>query len=183
MLRVLEISDASDLRDLLGRNRDLMLPWIPWAAEEPTPVEKKVEKIVEWKTEFLCDQKYIYGVYDDKGEMAGLIFLFTRQGPGKLEIGYIIDKDHTGKGYATEASYALTKLGFESLKIPEMVIHCSVNNLASAKIPEKLGYEISERKKEGENEMLIWSQFKDSFKPLQEFEEVEFLEEKINLEA
>ena len=180
-LRILNNSDAENLRNLLARNKNFMIPWIPWASEEPQSLEKKIQKIQEWKIEFLANQKYTYGIFTpDQKAMIGLIFLFTRQGKGKLEIGYIIDFEESGKGFATEASYAMTKLGFEHLKIENMVIHCNSKNIASAKIPEKLGYQIVQKKMESNIEMLIWSFPKEKFQIIKNFEPVLLLNDKIN---
>ncbi len=101
-MRMLDTKDAEDLQQLLAENKEYMLLWIPWAADEPETVEVKKEKIRTWKGEFYLDQKYTYGIFEKGSDkLIGLIFLFTRQGKGILEIGYIIDHKKAGKGYAT----------------------------------------------------------------------------------
>ena len=178
-LRMLQIEDAVELQALLERNKQEMLPWIPWAAEEPESVETKKKKIRAWKGEFYLDQKYIYGLFESSSSnhLIGLVFLFTRQGDGILEIGYILDKDHTGKGLTTEASYAVTKLGFKELAIEKMVIHCSPENTASARIPEKLGYQLElmeqsvTRDKNGSrSKNMIWALFNEEFMTIDKYE-------------
>ena len=120
-MRMLDIEDGEEVQKLLASNKEYMLPWIPWAGDEPESVEVKKEKIRTWKAEFYLDQKYIYGLYSkEHGQLIGMIFMFSRQGPGILEIGYMIDQNEVGKGYATESSYALTKLGFEHIGIDKI---------------------------------------------------------------
>jgi len=177
-LRMLDVEDAADVQALLAKNRDYMLPWVPWAVDEPESVEYKKTKIRTWKGEFYLDQKYTYGVYEIKSQkLIGIVFLFTRQGKGILEIGYLIDLDEAGKGYATESSYAVTKLGFEHIGIEKMVIHCSPENIASQKVPEKLGFALEGSYKSAQkgpdglrSETVIWAQFLEQFKPDLKFE-------------
>jgi len=183
ILRKLEIEDATALRSLLARNKNYMLPWIPWAAGEPESIETKKEKIRNWNGEFNLDQKYTYGIIHDDN-VIGLSFLFTRQGPGILEIGYVIDFEHTGKGFATESTYALTKLSFAHIQIEKVVIHCNAKNISSAKIPEKLGFKLegihrvpSAKEVFDRNENMIWGMFIDEFEVNEKYEPVEFIKE------
>lgn len=182
-LRMLEVTDAEVIQDLLARNKEHMIPWVPWAIHEPEPVEEKKQKIRTWKGEFFMDQKYVYGAFNtESGVLIGLVFLFTRQGKDILEIGYIIDHLASGKGYATECSYALTKLGFQHIAVQKMMIICSGRNEASARIPEKLGYHLEarqlsvERNELGDREEnLIWSLFKENVQQDEKYEPTNFI--------
>lgn len=184
LLRTLEEKDAHALQSLLARNKEHMLPWIPWAKDEPETIVQKREKIRIWKAEFFKDQKYVYSVFDINNKLVGLIFLFTRQGPGILEIGYIIDKEEGGRGYATEASYALTKLALIFLQTAKAVMHINVKNTVSMRIPQKLGFNLETIQKfqnnhaEGQGQQqIIWSMSHKEFKPLAGYEPVSFVME------
>jgi RimJ/RimL family protein N-acetyltransferase len=95
-----------------------------------------------------------------KGEdqLIGMMYVFNRRGPKRLEIGYIIDFRHYGKGYATEATQALTRLALSIDHIEKLYICCSPENKPSAKIPHKLGYELEgmEKAKDG-TDLMIWT--------------------------
>lgn len=182
LLRVLKIADAPVLQQMLAANKEYMLPYIPWAIDEPQTIKEKENKIREWQSEFKNNTKYSYGVFDSNDELVGLFFLFTRQGNNILEIGYIIDHKNAGKGYATECTYALTKLCFEEIKIEKVVIICSTKNKASAKIPEKLNYtlEYSLRniKKDADGSRrkdMVWVLFIEEFKVIQKYEPITFI--------
>ena len=183
---MLDIPDAADLQQMLATNKDYMIPWIPWAVGEPETVEIKKKKIRTWKGEFYRDQKYTYGIFDKaNSKLNGLIFLFTRQGKGILEIGYMIDRAATGKGYATQSSYALTKLGFKHIGIDKMVIHCSPRNKASVKVAEKLGYQLEgtyqlmdKGKDQKRTKQMIWAMFNEGFETNEQYEPVKFELEK-----
>jgi [ribosomal protein S5]-alanine N-acetyltransferase len=58
---------------------------------------------------------------------------------GRGELGYVIDRDHWGQGYATEAAAALLRFGKESLKLRDITATCRPDNTASARVLEKIG--------------------------------------------
>ncbi len=64
----------------------------------------------------------------------------ARIGAGGLEIGYWVHQALTGRGVATAASAALTEAAFGLPGIDHVEIHHDELNLASERIPVKLGY-------------------------------------------
>ena len=62
-------------------------------------------------------------------------------GDGIWEIGYHIAKDHTGKGYATEAVKAFLPVMAELLGIEEVHGICLAENIASKHVLGKCGFE------------------------------------------
>jgi [ribosomal protein S5]-alanine N-acetyltransferase len=61
----------------------------------------------------------------------------TRQREG--HIGYELDPDYWGRGYATEAARAVLAYAFEQLKLHRTLAECTADNVASARVLEKLG--------------------------------------------
>ena len=57
------------------------------------------------------------------------------------DLGYVLDRAHWGRGYATEASRALVAFGFDRLGLHRVWARCDVRNAASAHVLEKLGME------------------------------------------
>jgi RimJ/RimL family protein N-acetyltransferase len=55
------------------------------------------------------------------------------------EIGWRLDREHWGQGYATEAAKAVCKFAFESLDLKEIVSFTSTINLRSRRVMERLG--------------------------------------------
>jgi RimJ/RimL family protein N-acetyltransferase len=53
--------------------------------------------------------------------------------------GYLLSRAWWGQGYATEAARGLINWGFTNLNLHRVVAECSVENLPSIKILEKLG--------------------------------------------
>jgi ribosomal-protein-serine acetyltransferase len=68
--------------------------------------------------------------------------LHPRIGPGGIEIGYWIHVAHANRGFATEAAGALTEWSLGLVSIDRVEIHHDVANVASQRVPEKLGFEL-----------------------------------------
>ena len=115
--------------------------WMVWAHQEPEPVAAKAERLRGFRRHFEAGDNFNYGMFHpDDGRVLGGIGLHRRVGHGAAEIGYWVHADHTGKGFATEATAALTRIGFEVLGLARMEIHCDPTNTASVAVPPKLGY-------------------------------------------
>ena len=124
-----------------AESREHLLPFMPWAAEEPQTVEQKAELTRRFRSRFDSGEDYVYGIFNrDESHVLGGTGLHTRIPGNALEIGYWLHKDYVNQGLATEASAALTKVAFELYHVGRLEIHCSVQNHASAAIPRKLGY-------------------------------------------
>jgi RimJ/RimL family protein N-acetyltransferase len=80
--------------------------------------------------------------------------LYPRVGPGAVEVGYWIAVGHTSRGLATRAAAALTKVALADPRIDRVEIHCDHRNIASARIPERLGYRLMPRVPD--SNMLVW---------------------------
>lgn len=57
----------------------------------------------------------------------------------EVEVTYLIDRHHWGKGLATEAAREAVKLGFEGYRFPRIVALIDPANRASVRVAEKIG--------------------------------------------
>jgi RimJ/RimL family protein N-acetyltransferase len=57
----------------------------------------------------------------------------------QAEIGWVIDPDHSGRGYATEAARALIETCFGPLGLRRVIAQCFADNTASWRVMEKVG--------------------------------------------
>lgn len=55
------------------------------------------------------------------------------------EIGYVLGRDHWGKGLATEAAALLIEFGFAELGLHRVIAHTEPDNIASRRVLEKCG--------------------------------------------
>ncbi len=63
-------------------------------------------------------------------------------------IGYILNRDFWGQGYATELAQALIAFGFEKLGLHRIYATCDIENKASAHVMEKIGMQREGRLRE-----------------------------------
>jgi RimJ/RimL family protein N-acetyltransferase len=56
-----------------------------------------------------------------------------------VEIGWRLAFEYWGKGYATEAAQAALKVGFDRLKLPEIVSFTAIHNHRSSAVMKRLG--------------------------------------------
>jgi RimJ/RimL family protein N-acetyltransferase len=54
-------------------------------------------------------------------------------------IGYVLNRNFWGQGYATETAQALLEFGFNQLKLHRIFATCDPKNIASARVLEKIG--------------------------------------------
>lgn len=94
-----------------------------------TMKEYKAGNELTWLIELKENRKVI-------GEIVLYDFLLDLQ----ADIGYRLNKDYWGHGYASEAGLAVVKFAFETLKLERLQIRCFKNNHASAKVAQKLGF-------------------------------------------
>ncbi|MFE0188735.1 GNAT family N-acetyltransferase [Streptomyces sp. NPDC059008] len=96
-------------------------------------------------------------VRDTDTLVGDVTFVWTSREHRQGGIGYVLNPDHFGRGYATEAGRALLKLGFEELGLHRVQAELDGRNTASARVLERLGM-----RREGhlrENEFLdgVWT--------------------------
>jgi RimJ/RimL family protein N-acetyltransferase len=129
------------LKEAVDSSLDHLRPWMPWAHEEPQPLEGKVELLRGFRGRFDLGQDFVYGIFSaDESEAVGGTGLHTRRGEGIFEIGYWIRASRAGEGLCTEATAALTRVGFEVCEIERIEIRVDPANEASLAIPRKLGF-------------------------------------------
>ncbi|MFC5249941.1 GNAT family N-acetyltransferase [Streptomyces nigrescens] len=79
-------------------------------------------------------------VVRETGTLVGdVTFVWSSSEHRQGGIGYVFHPAHTGHGYATEASRALLKLGFEELQLHRIQAELDGRNTASARLLERLG--------------------------------------------
>lgn len=141
VIRCWDPRDALLLKEAVDASLDHLKPWMPWAEQEPTDVEAKVQVLRGFRGRFDLGQDFTYGIFDvDERQVIGGTGLHTRLGKGALEIGYWIRADHINRGLATEVAAALTRVAFQAYDVNRVEIHCDPQNVRSAAVPRKLGF-------------------------------------------
>jgi len=102
-------------------------------------------KEIEWKQDgsgdIVSNDNYIWGfVLKETGELFGSGGLIWEEDWQLFQVGYNIMKNHWNRGYTTEAMKAILRFAFENLGIKKVSGGHAKENLASAKVIEKLGF-------------------------------------------
>jgi ribosomal-protein-serine acetyltransferase len=113
-------------------------PWMWWAAEASLESTRAfAEETVRLRREGMS---YQFAVRDDRG-VAGAVGVDIHGAERRLgEIGYWIRTDRAGRGYATEAGGAVVDVSFAQLGLYRLELRAGVENRASQRVAEKLGF-------------------------------------------
>jgi RimJ/RimL family protein N-acetyltransferase len=139
VLRPWNVGDAPVLKALIDANLEHLQAWMPWAMNEPSPIEAIAQRIEIFAANVREGTDFVVGVFLGD-EAIGGSGLHRRAGPDTLEIGYWIASSHTRRGYASEAAIALTRVAFAMPHVEHVQIRCDPRNSNSASIPRKLGF-------------------------------------------
>ena len=141
VLRCYEPEDAPLLKEAVDRSLEHLRPWMPWTPDEPEPLDMVYERLRTFRALYDRDENLIMAVFTpDESRVLGGTGLHPREGEESREIGYWIAADAIGKGYATELSGVLTRVGFACLGMDRMHIRVDPVNERSDRVPAKLGY-------------------------------------------
>lgn len=140
-IRCYQPEDAQLLKKSIDESLEHLMPWMPWAKNEPESIQTKIERLRKYRGQFDLGLDYVFGIFDkDQKVLLGSTGLHTGVGEGAREIGYWINVNYLKQGIATETVRAITKVGFELESLDSIEIHCSPDNIKSQMIPKKLGY-------------------------------------------
>lgn len=140
-LRAWRVEDADEMAEVVVASLRTLLPWTPWAAQEPIAPEERIAMLERWVAGRAAATTFNYAIVRD-GSIAGSAGLMSGVGPAALEIGYWVHIDHQGAGLATAAARALTGAAFAVPSVARVEIHNDKANAASAAVPAKLGYRL-----------------------------------------
>jgi RimJ/RimL family protein N-acetyltransferase len=163
--------DVPLLVEAVNASLEHLQPWMPWVESEPELLQTKIDRLRRFRGEFDLGHDFIYGIFDsNESKLLGGTGLHTRGGEQAREIGYWIHADFINQGLATESSAALTKVAFEIEKVDRLEIHCAPDNIRSAAIPQKLGFQHEatlrrrlHNKGDEPRDTMIWSIFASEY--------------------
>jgi RimJ/RimL family protein N-acetyltransferase len=140
VLRAPDPIDAEAITDVVQANRDHLRRFLPWA-EEPLPVDQQAVRLAVGREAFEQGGDVTYTIFS-AGEVIGGLGLHRRRGPGRIEIGYWLAADAEGQGVITSAVRELLPVCFADPTIDIAQIRCHRDNVRSAAVPKRLGFEL-----------------------------------------
>jgi RimJ/RimL family protein N-acetyltransferase len=136
VVRCWEPDDAALLKEAVDSSLEHLLPWMPWAADEPQTVEQKVSLLRHFRGRFDEGEDFVYGILDPSEErVLGGSGLHPRGGKDMREIGYWVRADAQGKGLIGEATAALTRVAFELEGVDRVEIPCDPTHQPTGEAP------------------------------------------------
>src|SRR5262245_1970063 len=112
VLRPWRGADAIAMSPILERNQAHLSPWIPERVWKPAPVDALALRLAGFAADFDADREWRFGIFTrDDQKLLGEVGLFPRSATGRVpfpdsdrvELGYWIRSDETGRGFVTEA--------------------------------------------------------------------------------
>jgi ribosomal-protein-serine acetyltransferase len=137
-LRRWRAADAELCLRLVSESLDHLRPWMPWATSGYDLAAAR-DFVQRCEADWAAGTAFSYLILSG-GQPAGAAGLHARIDPGGLEIGYWVHPAHTGHGVATGAAAALTAAALALPGVNHVEIHHDELNLASERVPAKLGY-------------------------------------------
>ena len=110
--------------------------------KEVVTTSSYITVIDEFVKGFDADQDWSYFIIDQRDEaLVGMANLYRLGGPERVGLGYWVRSSRTRRGYASRAARVLVTNAFAYLPLVKVVeIPMDVTNIASARVPEKLGF-------------------------------------------
>lgn len=135
ILREIKLSDCKDMHEYA------CLPGFgPMAGWQPHRTLGETKSIIQM---FIDKKKYgqlgtFAVILKEENKMIGTLELHTYMRGFKAELGYSINPNYQGKGYATEGAIEVLIWGFEDLGLARIECTTYTHNFSSQKVCEKL---------------------------------------------
>ncbi|MFD1737975.1 GNAT family N-acetyltransferase [Bacillus salitolerans] len=142
-LRFLERNDAEEFLELLLKNKDYWGRYEPLRDEAYYTLEKRAIEIEENYKDASNGRGYSWGIFIDKGNtLIGDISLYgVKPTPfSSGSVGYSIDYDQAGNGYATEALRLVLAFAFDYAQLHRVQAGAALDNEGSIRVLEKVGF-------------------------------------------
>jgi RimJ/RimL family protein N-acetyltransferase len=133
--------EESDWQAVLAYQSDpLYLRYNPWTHRTEEDVHNFVRSFIRWQEDRPRRKFQLAIVLQAERRLIGNCGIrITNSKPWEADIGYELDNRYWGRGYATEAAQAILAFGFEELGLHRIWAHCIAENVASARVMEKIG--------------------------------------------
>ena len=138
--------DGPEINRAIRDSFNELTKWMLWAKEIPTVEESEIfarQSHAKWHLR----EDITLPIFDSAGkiQMGATGLHRMNWSIPSFEIGYWVRSPYAGQGYITEAVNALTRYAFDVLHAKRIEIRCDADNTKSAKIPERLGFQLDGR--------------------------------------
>lgn len=119
------------------------LRYYPWTDRVEADARAFVELFLGWQSEEPRRRYQLALTLKRSGRLIGNCGIRRKpDNDWEADIGYELDPEFWGNGYATEAAQALVNHGFQELGLERISSWCIADNIASARVMERLGFRL-----------------------------------------
>jgi ribosomal-protein-alanine N-acetyltransferase len=138
---VLRDFKEDDWRAVLAyQNTPEYVRFTPWTERTETEVRQFVWAFLRWRDEQPRYKFQLAITLRSSGQLIGNCGVRSSSHKSwEAEMGYELDSRYWKQGYATEAAGAMMDFGFQELRLHRIWAHCIAENVASARVMERLG--------------------------------------------
>ena len=142
----------SDWQAVLAYQNDpLYLRYNPWTQRTEQDARQFVRWFIAWQEEQPRKKFQFAAILPGEERLIGNCGIRMRSTNAReADIGYEFDSRYWGQGYATEVARAMLAFGFGQLGLHRIWAHCFAENVASARVLEKIGMQLEGRLRENE---------------------------------
>ena len=147
-LRILQMSDAQTLFDVIQKNKKYLRQWLGWLDDDTTIAD--TEKYIEESIERFSKKEGVDFQIWYKNQLIGGIGLYPWDSAHKkTSIGYWLAEELQGKGIMTDSLKVAINYAFSEMKLNRIEISCAIGNIKSSALPKKLGFTFEGIAREG----------------------------------
>jgi RimJ/RimL family protein N-acetyltransferase len=170
---ILREFSESDWQDVLAyQSKPEYLSLSTWAQRSKLDVQDFVQQFITWRKARPRTKFQLAITLRVDRKLVGICGLrIGRIGAHQAELGYEIDPNYWGQGYATEAARPMLTFGFGHRNIHRIWAWCLHKNQASARVLEKIGMQQEGRLREHKQikgqrwDSLIYSILRQEWSP------------------
>ena len=127
------------------------LQYYEWTDRTPGDAQRFVQMFLEQQAEQPRRKFQLAVVLKGSGQLIGNCGIRKASADAlEADIGYELSPDHWGHGYATEAARVIVRFGFVELGVHRIWAWCIADNVASARMLERLGLKLEGRLRDKE---------------------------------
>ncbi len=143
----------------------------PWTDRTKADARAFVEMFLDQQEERPRRRFQLGITLSEGGEVMGSCGIRRKtENEWEADIGYDLAPEHWGRGYATEAALAMVAFGFRELGLHRVSSWCIADNVASARVLERVGLRMEGRLRENEYfkgrwwDTLLYGMLEDEWK-------------------
>lgn len=148
-LRIISLASAATIYDSISSSRSHLRKWLPFVDATKSVIDtrdfiKSVLNSVNIKQDRIYEIWYL-------NNFAGLIsYKEIDKLNNKVELGYWLDAEMTGKGIMARSVKRLVNYAFAEMKMNRIMLKIAIGNAKSKAIAQKLGFRFEGIERDGE---------------------------------